>query len=177
VILDDNIPQLGATAVAASCIVRFDETFPVIEDVEWWLRMAARSTVSTETGVGCERRRHSGARVNGTDMASRVEQSCRLMREHRAYFDSHPRAAAFRWSRTGALALEAGEPRRAIGFYLRSLRVRPSVRGWRGLALACRRVMTPRPASPGSDRAGSDLGRGSERDGHRLVSADEVGGA
>ncbi len=95
-ILDATTPHLGATAVRADRLVRFDETYPAVEDVEWWLRMAAGSSVATVPRVGCVLRRHGGERANDTDVASRFRCSGRLLDHHAAYFRSHPVARAFR---------------------------------------------------------------------------------
>jgi hypothetical protein len=135
-ILDATTPQLGATAVRANRLVPFDESYSAVEDVEWWLRMAATGTVATIDQLGYERRRHPGPRINGTDVPSRIRLSTRLMDHHAAYFRAHPSAMAFRWARMGHLALLVGDPASARRAYLRSLRTRPSRLAVRGLARA-----------------------------------------
>ena len=63
VVLDATTPHLGGTAVRADQVQRFDERYHAVEDVEWWLRTAAVSRVSTVAEIGCELRRHPGARL------------------------------------------------------------------------------------------------------------------
>jgi O-antigen biosynthesis protein len=132
-VLDATTPHLGATAVRATALVTFDEHYPAAEDVEWWLRTARRSRVATIARVGCELRRHPGARANGTDVAGRVTASERLLRDHDSYFRAHPRAAAFRLARMGNLAAGAGDRSLARSLLRRSLRRRPSALAVRGL--------------------------------------------
>jgi glycosyltransferase involved in cell wall biosynthesis len=138
-ILDATTPHLGATAVRTDRIVRFDETYPATEDVEWWLRMAAGVVVATIPRVGCELGRHGGDRVNGTDVASRVRCSERLLDHHGDYFRQHPSARAFRLARMGVMAHSMGDRRQARSSYFRSLRAHPNALAVRGLA----RSLTP----------------------------------
>jgi glycosyltransferase involved in cell wall biosynthesis len=133
-ILDATTPHLGATAVRTDRLVRFDETFSAVEDVEWWLRMAAVAAVATVPRVGCELGRHGGTRANDTDVAARIRCSGLLLDVHAPYFRSHPSARAFRLARMGVLALSAGDRRQARASYLRSIRARPSGLAVRGLA-------------------------------------------
>jgi hypothetical protein len=132
-ILDSTTPHLGATAVTAEAMLSFDERYRAVEDVEWWLRLAAQHPVDTIAEVGCEIRRHGGERANHTDVASRIEPSQRLLDERAEWFATHRRARAFRWARMGAMAATAGQPHRARQAYLRSLRARPSAGAGRGL--------------------------------------------
>ena len=46
-ILDATTPHLGATAVRRDVAEPFDERFIATQDVEWWLRMSARTSVWT----------------------------------------------------------------------------------------------------------------------------------
>ncbi len=135
-ILDATTPQLGATAVRADRLVPFDETYSAVEDVEWWLRMAANGTVATIERLGYERRRHTGARTNGTDVTSRIRLSGHLVEHHAEYFQAHPSALAFRWARMGHLALLEGDWATSRRSYVRSLRIRPSRVAVRGLTRA-----------------------------------------
>ena len=132
-ILDATTPHLGATAVRTGLLVRFDESYSAVEDVEWWLRMAAAGTVATVPRVGCELRRHAGERVNGTDVAARIRASRQLLDDHEAWFRTHPAARAFRLARIGVLTLSLGDRREARSAYLRSLRARPNRLAARGL--------------------------------------------
>ena len=132
VVLDATTPHLGATAVRASAVLRFDESYPAAEDVEWWLRTAATSRVATVEAVGCELRRHAGPRSNGTDVTGRIAASEHLIHEHQAYFAVHPRAEAFRLARMGIMALSSNDRRAARTLLGRSLRRRPSALAARG---------------------------------------------
>ena len=111
----------------------FDVRYRALEDVEWWLRMAERCSVDTIAALGCEIRRHDGARANLTDVASRMQPNHLLLDERAAWFARHDRARAFRWSRMGAMAMAAGKPSRAHEAYLTSMRAHPSVAAGRGL--------------------------------------------
>jgi glycosyltransferase involved in cell wall biosynthesis len=133
-ILDATTPHLGATAVRAERLVRFDETYRAVEDVEWWLRLAPGARVATVPVVGCELRRHEGVRANDTDVAGRIHASAQLLADHEEYFRAHPSARAFRLARMGLLALSLGDRREARRACLRSLRARPNGLAARGLA-------------------------------------------
>jgi len=133
-ILDATTPHLGATAVRADRIVRFDESYAAVEDVEWWLRLASANRVATVPEVGCELRRHGGLRANDTDVAGRIRASTKLLADHDDYFRSHPSARAFRLARIGLLALSLGDRDEARRACLRSLRARPNGLAVRGLA-------------------------------------------
>lgn len=126
VVLDGTTPHLGGTAVRADQVQRFDERYHAVEDVEWWLRTAAVSRVSTVAEIGCELRRHPGARLNGTDVAGRLDASHDLLVEHSDWFTEHPRAEAFRLARMGLLSLSIGDRANARHLLLMSLRRRPS---------------------------------------------------
>lgn len=127
VILDATTPHLGTTAVRREAVQRFDERYVATQDVEWWMRMAARSAVWTVPRLGLLYRSHPGIRHrNGT--SARIQASLQLLEEHRDYFGSHPRAAAFRWMRVGLMATEIGETALARRAMWRSLRARPSAR-------------------------------------------------
>ncbi|MGZ7003857.1 MAG: glycosyltransferase family 2 protein [Acidimicrobiales bacterium] len=133
VVLDATTPHLGGTAVRADQIQRFDERYHAVEDVEWWLRTAAVSRVSTVAEIGCELRRHPGARLNGTDVAGRLDASHDLLVEHADWFAGHPRAEAFRLARMGLLSLSVGDRANARHLLLASLRRRPSALAARSL--------------------------------------------
>jgi glycosyltransferase involved in cell wall biosynthesis len=143
-ILDATTPHLGVTAVRADHMAAFDESYSSAEDVEWWLRVASQARVTTIARVGCELRRHSGERANGTDVASRLAQGERLLDEHADYFRAHPRARAFRWARMAVQASSIGQPATARRWYVRSLRARPTPLAWRGLVRSFGRAATSR---------------------------------
>ncbi len=126
VVLDTTTPHLGGTAVRADQIQHFDERYHAVEDVEWWLRTAAVSKVATVAEIGCELRRHPGARLNGTDIAGRLDASHDLLVEHADWFARHPRAEAFRLARMGQLSLSVGDRSNARHLLFQSLRRRPS---------------------------------------------------
>lgn len=156
-ILDSTTPHLGATAVRRDVVERFDERFVATQDVEWWLRTAARSTVWTVPRVGLVYRRHEGTRNrNGT--RARIDASLRLLEEHRDYFASHRRAAAFRWMRIGMMAKEIGDHGLARQAMWRSWRAHPSVRPiWhaaRPPATGARRIPAHSGAAVTMDREG-----------------------
>ena len=126
VVLDATTPHLGGTAVRAGEVQHFDERYHAVEDVEWWLRTASTSRVSTVAKIGCELRRHPGARLNGTDVAGRLDASHDLLVEHADWFAAHRRAEAFRLARMGQLSLSVGDRSNARHLLLQSIRRRPS---------------------------------------------------
>ena len=87
---------------------------------------AAVSRLSTVAKIGCELRRHPGARLNGTDVAGRLDASHDLLVEHADWFAEHPQAEAFRLARMGLLALSVGHRGTARQLLLMSLRRSPS---------------------------------------------------
>lgn len=127
VILDDLVPNPGATTVRRDVLVPFDETYRTGEDVEWWLRQAHAATVATVPAIGHLSRRHPGPR-GAKGPAERAAAHMRILEDHAEYFVTHRRAAAFRWKRIGLLALNGGDPARARRAFLASLRRRPSAR-------------------------------------------------
>ena len=139
VVLDATTPHLGGTAVRADQVQRFDERYHAAEDVEWWLRTAAVSRVSTVAEIGCELRRHPGARLNGPAVAGRLDASHALLAEHADWFAEHPRAEAFRLARMGLLALSVGHRGTARHLLLMSLRRHPSGLAARSLLRTFRR--------------------------------------
>ena len=130
-ILDSTTPQLGRTSVLRSVAPRFDERFRCAEDSEWWLRLAGAATVTTVDGVGFHYRSHDGPR-HRLGAAERAQGNLLLLTVHSAYCGSHPRAAAFRWGRVGALSRQAGDLDLARAALCRSIRAHPSTRSaWR----------------------------------------------
>ena len=125
-ILDSYTPQVGATAVRREVVPHFDEAFDNLEDVDWWVRLAAVAPVASVTGVGLLYRRHSGPR-DRTGGPQRLLDNQRYLALHADWFASHRRAAAFRWWRVGDIAMEVGEPRVARRAFWRSLWLRPSL--------------------------------------------------
>ena len=137
-VLDATTPHLGGTSVRSDQIQRFDERYRAVEDVEWWLRTAMVSRVSTTAEIGCELRRHPGVRLNGTDVSGRLEASQQLLAQHANWFAQHPRAEAFRLARMGLLALSVGDRRGARRLLVRSTVRRPSSLAARGLLRSVR---------------------------------------
>jgi glycosyltransferase involved in cell wall biosynthesis len=127
IILDGLTPHLGATVIHRDVWVPFDSTYRSCEDLVWWLDVSARARVSTVPVPCLEVRKHDSPRTGyGSD--SRIANSKRMLEERAEYFNTHPRAAAFRWRRIGLMnaALERqAEARRA---FLTALRLQPSLR-------------------------------------------------
>ena len=122
-ILEGPTPSLGATAVRRDAVVPFDERWQAVEDVEWWLRIARRSTVTTVPEVGYLVRRHAGER-HGNGLHARLRENEQLIEAHRDYLGTRPAALAYRWKRVGLLALAVGDQRRARAAFVQSLRAR-----------------------------------------------------
>ncbi len=146
-ILDSTTPHMGATAVRRDVVEPFDESYLATQDVEWWLRMSAKTPVCTIPKVGLVYRRHAGVRhLNGT--SARIQASLRLLETERSYFDAHPRAAAFRWMRIGLMAREAADTGLARRALWRSCRTRPNVRSVWHLAQALAPQASSTPSTP-----------------------------
>jgi len=126
VILDDTTPSLGATALLRSAWLPFDGTYRSCEDLVWWLATSRGNRVATHPEQGLRVRAHQGPR-NRSGAQQRIVDSLRLMDEHRDYFLSHPRAAAFRWKRIGLMNASLGRQREARRAFVHSLRARPNV--------------------------------------------------
>lgn len=131
-IIDSYTPHLGATAIVADRWEPLNESWPACEDIEWWLRIAAKVCVATVPRTGLLIGRHDGERA-GYGLQVRMEQSHRLLREHSAYFHAHHRAAAFRWQRIGVMARQLGDRRAAVVAGARAVRLAPSKAGVRSL--------------------------------------------
>jgi glycosyltransferase involved in cell wall biosynthesis len=124
-ILDGLTPSLGATAIVRVVAPRFDETLDNLEDADWWLRVAGVYPVTTVEGTGYLVRRHDGSR-DRTALSRRVRDNQTFIESRRVWFDAHPRAEAFRWRRTGLLALAASDRFTARRAFARSLRLHPT---------------------------------------------------
>jgi hypothetical protein len=125
-ILDATTPNMGATAIRRKAWVPMDPTYRACQDIVWWLDVAARQDVATHAAQGLVYRKHSGIRSGyGTDQ--RIRESLRLLHERAAYFDEHPRAAAFRWKRIGRMHWSLGQRREARSAFYRAWRLRPNL--------------------------------------------------
>lgn len=137
-------PGVGTTALRRECFIPFDEHFLACEDVDWWLRLASTSPVSTEPKYCYLVRRHDEVRgIHG--VSARLDGSLLLLERHQAYFARHRRARAFRWRRIGVYRAALGQRRAAVRILLRSLAASPDP----ATARAILRVLLPtRPAPP-----------------------------
>jgi glycosyltransferase involved in cell wall biosynthesis len=122
-LLAGTVPHLGATAVEASALLSFDESYPAAEDVEWWIRMAGVE-VATVPEVGYRIRRHDEIRKrHGT--SARISASIRMLEEHSDFFARNRSAEAFRWKRIGLMEAQLGHRRAATAALWRSMRIQP----------------------------------------------------
>jgi glycosyltransferase involved in cell wall biosynthesis len=153
-ILDEMTPQMGQVAIERELAPSFDERFTALTDVEWWLRIAATTPVATVAKVGLLYRLHDGPR-NRNGLSERVRCSHLLLQEYADYFDSHPRAEAFRWKRIGLMNQRLGNQSDARAAFGRSLRIRPAARTLAHLARSMRKttwvVDGGRPLAPNSN--------------------------
>jgi glycosyltransferase involved in cell wall biosynthesis len=131
-------PRVGTTTVRREAMLYFDERFRSCEDVEWWIRIAQQSQVSTVPKVGYLVRHHEGERY-GHGLEQRSRDSVRLLHLHAEYFRSYPAAAAFRWKRAG---LMASTRRRSVSCLAQSFIAEPS---WKTLAHIARRSIVSKP--------------------------------
>jgi hypothetical protein len=98
---------MGSAAIRRDLVLPMDETLPVGEDVEWWLRMSTQAPVHTVPEVGYLIRDHEGPRLRDRT-EQRLDVRLRILTGHRDYFRSRPRAAAYHWRRAAGLALRSG---------------------------------------------------------------------
>lgn len=135
IILDNVTPHMGTAAVARPHFLPLNEDYAACEDVDWWLRMVQVASVTTVEQVGYLIRRHDEIRVrHGTQ--ARIEGSKQLLREHAAYFQAHPRAAALRWKRIGLYEMALGSNAEAARAFRHSMSLKPSVRTFVHMARA-----------------------------------------
>jgi glycosyltransferase involved in cell wall biosynthesis len=127
-ILDGLTPQMGQVAVERAAVLPFDERFDALADVDWWIRTARESRVTTVPIPGLLYRSHPGPR-NRNGLEARVRCSHLLLEAHAAYFAGHPRAEAFRWRRIGLMAERLGDISLARRALRRGLRRHPDIRG------------------------------------------------
>lgn len=142
-ILDDLVPHLGQVTIRRTLALPFNEAFRAAEDVEWWLRVAKEAHVATIPQVGYLYRTRGG-HPNEEATAQRLASSFLLMDVHKAYFERHPRAEAFRWKRIGLLAERVDKRSLARRAFLHSLRKAPTAAGVKHL------VRSVLPRSPRS---------------------------
>ena len=140
-------PGVGTTALRREYFIPFDEQFLACEDVDWWLRLAPTSPVSTEPKYCYVVRRHDEVRgIHG--VSARLDGSLLLLERHHDYFANHRRARAFRLRRIGVYRSALDQRQAALGSLLRSLLVRPDP----ATARAILRVLLPQRPSPPSVR-------------------------
>jgi glycosyltransferase involved in cell wall biosynthesis len=148
-ILDGTRPHLGQVAVRRAICPRFDERFIHVEDLEWWVRVAAVARVSSVPKVGYLIRRHDtpeeAPQFSRDDESIRVGYKLLFLQEHATYFRSHPRAAASQWRDVGRIAANLGDHTLARQALLRAIRLDPSPRLIRRLVRTIRPTRTPTP--------------------------------
>jgi glycosyltransferase involved in cell wall biosynthesis len=148
-ILDRRAPPKGAAVIRRSMVPRFDKTYAVLEDLEWWLRATRSVDVATVPRVGYLVRLHG--EVNDRDgRLERIRFGQVLLHERDDYFRVHRRAAAMRWFSMGLVAREVGDNRLARRAMFRSLRAYPVPKRLGHLAL------TMRPSTYRVDLTGLD---------------------
>jgi glycosyltransferase involved in cell wall biosynthesis len=137
-ILDTFAPPKGCLVIRRELVPQFDPRYRALEDLDWWLRLAATVEVTTVPRVGYLVHRHTGVRGTNGPVA-RVRGGQLLLEEHAEYFRTHRRATALRWRMIGVSAMNLGDrdlARQALG---RSLRAHPTA----GTAKRFVRAMMP----------------------------------
>ncbi len=146
-ILNGTRPHLGQVAVKRAICPRFDERFIHVEDLEWWVRVAAVARLSSVPKVGYLIRRHEAPgeapQFSHDDESIRVGYKLLFLQEHAVYFRSHPRAAASQWRDVGRIAANLGDHTLARRALLRAIRLDPSPRLARRLLRSIRPARTP----------------------------------
>jgi glycosyltransferase involved in cell wall biosynthesis len=123
-ILDVSPPGIGQVAILRDLAPAFDVQFAGIEDVEWWLRLTRTGPVATVSRPGYVLRRHQGP-WNRNDFAARARCGILLLEKHAEYFQSHPRAASFRWKKIGLASWREGDWHLASIAFRNAFRLRP----------------------------------------------------
>lgn len=126
-ILDATTPNFGATAIHRDCWLPIDESYRAGQDLAWWLAVSKLYAVATAPAQGLAVRAHDDPRT-GYGRRERIDASLRLMAENLQYFESHPRACAFRWHRIGIMHAAIGDSAQARVAFMRALRTSPSLR-------------------------------------------------
>ena len=126
-VLDGMTPNFGAMSIERTLAPRLDERYDASDDVEWWLRVAQELRVATTPNVGLLYRVHGEPRTR-TSQATRVHNAEMLLEQHAEWFDTHPRAKAFRLKRMGLSAMRCDDRRLARRCFTTSLRLHPEPR-------------------------------------------------
>ena len=142
-IMTATSPHFGATMILRQAFVPLNESYQACEDLDWWIRITKRASVTTVPVPLHLWRRHDSPR-HRTDISERIAQSWRLLRDHRDYFQAYPAASAFRLFRLGYMLQRSGQYGEAVTAYWRVVtgnQVAPHLR-----AAAARRLIevTPR---------------------------------
>jgi glycosyltransferase involved in cell wall biosynthesis len=126
-ILDSFAPPKGTVVLPRDRAPRFDPRYRALEDLDWWLRVAAAFDVATVPRVGYLIHQHGGRRgTNGDEARLRCGQL--LLEEHSDYFRVHRKATALRWRMIGVAAMNVGDRTTARRAFARSLRAAPTRR-------------------------------------------------
>lgn len=141
-IVEALVPNVGQAMIHRDVLQRFDERLRASEDIDWWIRMAQRSPVSTEPEVGYLFRHHDGPR-HGNELIIRIESRRTVLDQHEAYFEEHPRAHAFQLRRIAAAQVRNGDRQAARRTLLASLRLHPTPGTGLDLARTLRRPLRP----------------------------------
>jgi glycosyltransferase involved in cell wall biosynthesis len=124
-ILDTVAPAKGTVVLRRELVPHFDPRYLALEDLDWWLRLAANVELITVPRVGYFVHQHTGIRGTNGPVA-RVRGGQLLLEEHAEYFRTHRRARALRLRMIGVTAMNLGDrelARRSLG---RSLVAHPT---------------------------------------------------
>jgi glycosyltransferase involved in cell wall biosynthesis len=133
-ILEATTPSLGALSIERQLCLYFNESYRACEDLDWWLRQAETTEVTTIPEVAYFVRRHDEPRAAGP--AIRAQFSRQLLEQNREYFAAHRKARAFRLRRIAILEHQHGDDRAASSAALASFRSWPGFRALLTLARA-----------------------------------------
>jgi glycosyltransferase involved in cell wall biosynthesis len=132
-----NFITTGSIVMRRTCVAtvgQFDESLRLVEDLEYWLRIALRYPIAHLDDVCLLRRRH--AENTSRDPIAMSLAFLRVLEKHRQNHlaDAKAQGASLRrrlareYQELGHLHLRRGARTDAAGAYLRALRTRPSVR-------------------------------------------------
>lgn len=119
-ILDDEPPQFGAVSLDRSIWKPIDPSYRQGEDVAWWLDVSRDVLVATIPEVGLEIRSRPD-KSGREELGRRLAGNERILQEFAGYFQTHPKARAYRMRKSAKWESLLGNRLSAMKWYGRSL--------------------------------------------------------
>jgi len=119
-ILDEEPPQFGAVTLDRSMWKPIDPSYRRGQDVVWWLNISRDVPVVTVPEVGLEIRSRPG-KSGPEELGRRLAANERILQEFAGYFETHPKARAYRMRKSAKWESLLGNRATAMKWYWRSL--------------------------------------------------------